>query len=477
MNDLAPPLHAAVLRYLTDGQWPRGAFPYCAVCRVCCVAVLDETMWKEVNLSVFEEDLPAVPALRLLWAKAEHVRVLSLRGCGGVDDVWIQALAVVMKEQQLRSLDLGYAGNELTSGALSCLANITSLEVLGLKRQLDLSEEALREICQGCPKLSELDVRHCEQLVDSRCLLSGSDKDTAAVWKILKLDGCRRLHIDALFCGAMQSWPRLEELTLDGEGISHDVFLQIAAKCPRLRRFGVSFGEGFDAKALSAFAALPCLRRLRLRKVKGIADSCWASFFEQQRQRKEEALNMMEGHWETLCFGECESWCDGAAQALSRQPQARLRKLDLSWCWQLSDSGVGMILDAARQLQSVKLIGVKNLTDRGLLPCTRLLELRELDVTSVNHVNDWFLQFLHYLFNPTIGLEGEADAETPPRPSGGKVLDIWHRFQPLRKRTAEPLQIKNYYAIYLCEFGRFQAAEDIWSLTEELLSTSWSWSV
>jgi len=232
----------------------------------------------------------------------------------------------------------------------------------------------------------------------------------------------------------------------------------------------VSFARSLEAKPLEALGRLANLERLHLKKASQPTDAEWASFFMNQRaaamESRQPALADGRRQWCSLSFAECELFADGAAAGVSGFSQPMLTFVDLSWCWLLTDDGVRGIISAAPMLQRLKLAGLKRLTAFGLVLCSGLPRLEELDVTSCNSVSDGILEFLHRLFSAPSGHceEGLPASELPPN-----VARVAEALWSQRVRTAPKLQVKNYYGEYFQGWQRLKPALETCAEAEALL--------
>jgi len=464
-------LHCAVLRHLGGPRQVAGYLrPYSELCRACAAAACATPLWRDVDLSGYHLcGLASGVVLALLSRYGRGVvERLSLRGLKEVDDGTVRSIAELLSNGPLRSLDL--SGCPGVSGAvLAVLQGIPTLEELGVEC-VGLNDEDVAELCKHCPRLTRLDVRHCEALTDASALLGG-----ATVWTSLQLDGCFRLDVGWLLAEPLGTWYSLEVLSLDGEDLKADDFVRLAKACPRLRQLAVSFARELEPSALAALVALSRLECLVLKKATKPCDASWASFFVEQRRRAnaEECAVPVDnrratGMWTLLNVAESELFADTAACAFAAVPQPALTDVDLSWCWHLTDAGLRTLLSAAPSLQRVKLAGMKSLTGAGLSPCCRLASLEELDCTSCNSIADGVLEFLHRLFLAPPGASGEAlpgSIPLPPRVALATAA-LWSR----RRRWAARLQIKNYYGEFLPDWGQLRPPGDVCAEVEALFT-------
>lgn len=362
---------------------------------------------------------------------------LVLRGLS-IEDSTLQEL--LLRLPRLQVLDVGRCG-DLTPNALTSACSLTQLQSLSLDGMAALEDSQVQDLCESCLSLNHLDLRFCERLADVSCFLKSADR-----WQSLQFDGCFRLDATRLLeCANVFS--SLEELSLDGEMLEAPVLALLPKRCPRLRTLLVSFAAELDGEALSALTTLSQLDALTLKKAQKPPDDAWASFFlQQQRCRAPEA----DLGWRILNFCECELFCDGAANTLALVPQVRLVELDLSWCWNLGDRGLAALLNVAP----------------GLVPCSRMANLEELDCTACNSVSDSFLEFLLRLFAGPLGSAGDALPGLVPPAVRHASETLWAK----RKIWAPRPEIRNYYAQRLEDWSQLRAANEVANFAEPLLA-------
>jgi len=277
------------------------------------------------------------------------------------------------------------------------------------------------------------------------------------------LDGCFRLQVFQMLEARDITFSALEELSLDGELLEAHALALLPHRCPRLRSLAVSFAAELDGPALAALASLNELEALTLKKAQKPLDNEWSGFFMQQG-----AHHYSFASWRLLNFCECELLSDGAALTLAASALPQLVELDLSWCWNLGDNGLGSLLDAAPGLERLRIAGLKNISAKSLVPCCRMSGLEELDCTACNSVSDTFLEFLLRLFAAPPGKGGDA---LPCEDHlswclRGLTAALWRR----RRIWAKRPQIKNYYAQLLEDWSQLKPAVEVIAYAEPLLA-------
>lgn len=297
-----------------------------------------------------------------------------------------------------------------------------------------------------------------------------------------------------------EGWGALRELSLYGEDppLCTDFVVRLAKRCTRLSRLEVSFAKELLPPALMALVELPLLDSLTLKRASNIPDADWGVFMNMR-------LRQGSAPWRVLCVAECEQMASEGANALAEggggwdalvapgrceltaseqgvaisssrssvallspslrtaPPLRALQVLDMSWCWHVSDIGCRRVLRAAPELRTLRLTGLKGLTEVGLAPCALMYQLQTLDLTSCDGASDWMLDFLYQLFN-------EAPSREWPEGMLLRILELRARRPDWRRR---PLKIRNYYSEDLAEWGRSRSPWDAYKLAEPLLCDGW----
>ena len=161
-------------------------------------------------------------------ASLSHLEYLELRRCSQLTDAGLTCL--VAAAPSLHRLDLSYCLN-ITSAGLRCLSALTSLSFLTLtgcgRATTVLGFAALA----GCPQLTTLEACNNPR-VDNGCIqsLSFAGKQLRS----LSLRGCPRLcDFSVAALGRISS---LEQLEIDGRGVTQAAMTKLHAKLPRLRK-------------------------------------------------------------------------------------------------------------------------------------------------------------------------------------------------------------------------------------------------
>lgn len=79
-----------------------------------------------------------------------------------------------------------------------------------------------------------------------------------------------------------------------------------------------------------------------------------------------------------------------------------LESIDISWCWEVTDTGLEHVINKCHWLVDLNICGVKNLHGNLLKEVPKLMQrLRSLDATQCNLISDDLLDELAFLM-PTL---------------------------------------------------------------------------
>jgi len=295
------------------------------------------------------------------------------------------------------------------------------LETLSLKGATLRSADVLLAVASSCPRLRELDLRHCYPvdaaalaLVAARCSAlevvrfanceSLHDGHVAALLQlprlaVLRLKGCSRVT-DEAFEGAGGCGLSLRELDLRGtavsavavEGAVHgfagslrallvagvgmgDGVARAAAACPGLRLLCMAAASLTDEGVAAVAYGCPQLQQLRLPYCRQVT-----SFALQQFRLRPRAGAQPLGQLEALDLTRCLAvGDDGVLALLTLCPP--LASVNLSSCEDVTDAAVvALAAHSARSLEQLNVSKCTRLSDDALLAvassCARLQELR-----------------------------------------------------------------------------------------------------
>lgn len=306
---------------------------------------------------------------------------VRLRDCSWLTEEQFTASFQMCDTSNLMVLQLDQCGRCLSDYVLpSTLArssnSMPALTTLSLSGACRLSDDGLSKLISSAPVLRSLNISQCS-------LLTSTSIDTLAdslgsVLRELYLTDCQ--SIDAmLILPALKKFEQLQVLSLAGiQNVSDDCLREvmtarghnmkelvltdcvkltdsslkvIAETCPGLCAIDLvnlskltDFALGYLANGCHAIQTLKLCRN-------AFSDEAVAAFLETSGDSlKELSLNNVKkvGH--------------NTAKSLAK-PSRRLHTLDLSWCRNLTDEAVGLIVDNCLSLRVLKLFGCTQITD------------------------------------------------------------------------------------------------------------------
>ncbi|KAL3538208.1 hypothetical protein ACH5RR_001574 [Cinchona calisaya] len=102
--------------------------------------------------------------LSYIASYCSKIRELDLYRCSGVGDDGLAALSISCKK--LKKLNLSYC-NRVTDRGIECLGHLDVLSDLELRGLLNITGEGLIGLVAGCKRLTEVDLKWCENIDDT----------------------------------------------------------------------------------------------------------------------------------------------------------------------------------------------------------------------------------------------------------------------------------------------------------------------
>ncbi|XP_037069936.1 F-box/LRR-repeat protein 2-like isoform X2 [Pollicipes pollicipes] len=336
-------------------------------------------------------------------AGCPRLESFTVAGCWGTQSTFLRQLSHCPR---LRELDLSYMPDVQAADLAACLAACPDLEKLTVTDCMSIQSACLRQL-NRCPRLRELDVSRvrglqgadlaaglagCPQL--ERLTVTGF-KDLQSVClrqlgccsllRELDLSNVLGLRTEDLAAG-LAGCPRLERLSVSGCDDLKSTFLRQLTRCRRLRELDVSWVKTLRASDLAAvLAGCPRLERLTAEGLKpalalclppAILPSlrclnvCWSSAvsgtslellsvllpglhtlklrgFAVQRADLSGCLLGVFARIRALSLTSPGSATDAA---LRRLQGFRLKRVDLSWCYNCSEETVTQLVLACPSL-------------------------------------------------------------------------------------------------------------------------------
>ncbi|MCC6574083.1 MAG: hypothetical protein IT462_09840 [Planctomycetes bacterium] len=315
--------------------------------------------------------------------------------CGGFRDADVPLLKRLAKLRNLDisardSVPLSPAGNHLTDEGLAALAEITTLRVIDLSKNRNIS-------AAGIAKLATLP--HLDGLNLSRTNVTGAGIKALAASNTL-----RELDIeDSRYAGnnpaddfkTLADYPALRSLGLVNCDWVNDAVLQQVGKCARLDDLNLHMSRNFGDEGVKALAGLSNLSELRaggsstihIRPGAGhVGPTTALDYLNASAEAWGAALRGM-GRLRLLHLDTVKGIDDSVLTVLGGGPNRApgtplLTDLRLHNCCNISDAGIVEIQRLPLRVLDVSYCG--RLTDEAMASIARISGLRELTMYSAN---------------------------------------------------------------------------------------------
>ncbi|KAI5415278.1 uncharacterized protein LOC127135139 [Lathyrus oleraceus] len=306
---------------------------------------------------------------------------IRLKDCSWLTEEEFTNYFQTLDTSELEVIQLDKCGKIVTEHTLpATLAkspnSLSKLTILSLTGACRLTNEGLRLLVSSATELRSINLSQCSLLTcDSLGILADS---FGSVLKELHIDECILIDV-ARILPALKRFKQLQVLSLAGVPSVSDEFIKsyfiacghnikelvlkdclnltdasvriIAKHCPGLRVLDImNLGKLTDLSV--GYLANGC-QRLRTLKLYGnpFSDEAISVFLELAGKTLEE-----------LSLNSITKVGLLTATSLAKNGQ-NLHTLDLSWCRNLSDNELGLIVDSCLSLRSLKLFGCSQLTD------------------------------------------------------------------------------------------------------------------
>ncbi|KAI5415275.1 uncharacterized protein LOC127135873 [Lathyrus oleraceus] len=306
---------------------------------------------------------------------------IRLKDCSWLTEEEFTNYFQTLDTSELEVLQLDKCGRIVTEHTLpATLAkspnSLSKLTILSLTGACRLTNEGLRLLISSATELRSINLSQCSLLTwDSLDILADS---FGSVLKELRIDDCILIDV-ACILPALKRFKQLQVLSLAGVPTVSDKFIKsyfiacgynikdlvlkdcvnltdasmrvISKHCPGLRVLDImNLGKLTDLSI--GYLANSCrgLRTLKLCR-NPFSDEAISVFLELAGKTLEE-----------LSLNSIKKVGLLTASSLAKNGQ-NLHTLDLSWCRNLSDNELGLIVDSCLSLRSLKLFGCSQLTD------------------------------------------------------------------------------------------------------------------
>ncbi|WVZ92591.1 hypothetical protein U9M48_038641 [Paspalum notatum var. saurae] len=284
--------------------------------------------------------------------------------------------------ESLEDLQLDISGRCMPDYILpTTLAKVSNcmplLRKISLKGNYRLSDKGLGTLISSAPSLSSINLCECS-------LLSSSGIDILAnklhsVLRELYIDDCT--NVDAMMIlPALQRINHLEVLSMSGIQSVSDKFVSELIHVHGSNMKGLAFAGCLKLTSSSVKTIgenCPQLTSLDLRNLNRLRDSAMRHLRKgcrlirklrlQRNTFSDEAvsryLEESGGCLTELMLNNVEKIGDLTALAISRNCSARLEALDLSFCRELTNEALGLIVDSCSSLKILKLFGCTQITN------------------------------------------------------------------------------------------------------------------
>ncbi|CAI0387456.1 unnamed protein product [Linum tenue] len=321
-----------------------------------------------------------------------NTHFLNLLACGSPSEIRIRDCSWLTEEEftdcvqgldtsNLTVLQLDYSGRGIPDYVLhSTLAaspgSMPVLNTLSLNGAYRLSDIGLRSLVSAAPSLRCLNLSQCSLVSATSISILGDS--LGSTLQELYLNDCQ--SIDAmLMLPALLKFENLEVLSVGGiESVSDDFITCFVAVCGHATKELVLSGcvKLTDSSLKAIATACPRLQSLNLSNLRQLTDSALGYLANGCREIQtlklcrnnfsDEAIAaFVEAYGESLkdlSLNNVKQVSHNTALSVARRAN-NLQSLDLSWCRNLADEAVGLIVDSCLSLKVLKIFGCDQLTD------------------------------------------------------------------------------------------------------------------
>ncbi|CAM9365607.1 unnamed protein product [Lampetra fluviatilis] len=254
-------------------------------------------------------------------------------------------LPLIEVNRGLQSLSL-LGSPHISDATFKAVAKCCKLASLQTEGNEQMSDDAVRAVCQGCAGLGSLQVVGCSSLTD------GALKAVSALRKLhlLNVSDCAKLTdagLRHLTEGAAAA--HLHELNLSNcVRVSDLTLTRLIPKCQSMTHLSLRYCDQLTDAGLELLGNMPALVALDLAGT-NIQDQGLAAIGTNSRLKE-------------LCISQCVAISDLGLQKFCQRVRD-LERLDVSHCRLLSDLGVKNLVFCCRRLTYLNLSGCAQLTD------------------------------------------------------------------------------------------------------------------
>ncbi|KAL6644686.1 hypothetical protein ACP70R_016294 [Stipagrostis hirtigluma subsp. patula] len=286
------------------------------------------------------------------------------------------------KTESLQVLQLDISGRCMPDYMLpTTLAKVPNcmplLRKISLKGNYRLSDKGLDTIISAAPSLSSLNLCECSLLTSTGIKIVASKLHS--VLRELYIDDC--INVEAMMIlPALQKINHLEVLSMSGIQSVCDKFVNelIPVHGSNMRELAFAGCLELTSSSVKTIAKnCPHLSSLDLRNLNRLRDSAMRNLRNgcrlikklklQRNKLSDEAVSQYleesGGCLTELTLNNIEKVGDLTALAIARKCSVHLEVLDLSFCRELTNEALGMIVDSCPSLRILKLFGCTQITE------------------------------------------------------------------------------------------------------------------
>lgn len=347
------------------------------VCKQWLTLAYDHSLWHTLDLSRPHMRVSGFDVCKIVLRVGRSVHHLNLHG---LDELSPTEMAVIAENcPELTHLDLGFVSGVNRIMIHSILISCPKLECVNVEGCRDVHHEFVRGmVAVPGVVLCRLNFSHCPLVDDSLQLLSSTLPKIMA----LNIDGISWISNRTIqdLTDRHSDW--LEELELDGAELT-DYAVMALVRCGKLSSLSISFCELLSDISLQHIQTLPSLRKLCLRKGTMFTARGLTRFLSSPSLA---ALSYLD-------VSECANLNDDGIKTLIKCCGHSLKMLNLSWCWDATDTGLIAIVDGCSTLVHLYLVGLHRLTGSCLdrVP-DDMPKLKYLDLQQCNFIQDLLIE-------------------------------------------------------------------------------------
>jgi F-box and leucine-rich repeat protein 2/20 len=258
------------------------------------------------------------------------------------------------------------------------------------------AESLIKIITSAGPFVRDLNLRGCRQLRKPNWRTEALTKSCNNLVNA-SLEGCR-IEQNPIQDLIVRNH-RLAHLNISGlSGVTNTTCEIIAESCPQLELLNVSWCAHMDAQGLRRIVEnCPKLKDLRASEIRGFEDKESMECFFNTNTLERLILNGCD----SLTDNTLKVLCEGNGKEVdsltgrTTAPPRKLRHLDLSRCYRLTDVGIKSLAENVPNLEGLQLSGCKELTDAALTDLiSSVPKLTHLDLEEVLELTNTSLQNL-----------------------------------------------------------------------------------